>query len=100
MSFNAFEFLKKSLLSSYFLLTCSPPLHSTGRPPVYKSFDNCNRPTDVQALGGFYYRRVVSCHCELFFDVYLCYRLIEGGCKVVVEVGRQRNNREMERIKF
>jgi hypothetical protein len=27
----------------------------------------CNRPTDFQALGGFDYRRVVGCHCELFF---------------------------------
>jgi hypothetical protein len=27
---------------------------------------NCNRPTDVQTLGGFYCRRVVTFHCELF----------------------------------
>jgi hypothetical protein len=42
----------------------------------------CNRPTDVHTLGGFYCRRVVSFHCELFLDVYRCCRLIKGGCKV------------------
>jgi hypothetical protein len=31
-----------------------------------------------------------------FLDVYRCYRLMEGCCNV----GRQRNNREIERIKF
>jgi hypothetical protein len=32
----------------------------------FKDTGSCNRPTDVQALGGFYFRRVVGCHCELF----------------------------------
>jgi hypothetical protein len=70
---------------------------------VYHGIVSCSkrlrkRHIDIQALGALYYRRVVSCHCELFLDVY---RFIKkSGCMVVVEVGRQRNNRKIERIKF
>jgi hypothetical protein len=35
-----------------------------------------------------------------FLDVYCCCRLIKVVVRIFAEVGRQRNNRKIERIKF
>jgi hypothetical protein len=57
----------------------------------YFFFVSCNRPTDGQALVV-----IVSFFRRLSFKP--AYK--KGGCKVVVEVGRQRNNTKIEKIKF
>jgi hypothetical protein len=58
------------------------------------------RPTDVQALGGFYFRRVFGCHCEIFRRLSFLPAYKEVVVRLLYRLGASGITAKIVRIKF